>query len=89
MKRFEKITLLRTPGALGFTMSRTSTIVPFTGPVAVTINEHQWDVVVETASCFVCYRTHPSAGVRMERIWPNAVHRQTHAKPPFVRSGGW
>ena len=31
-------------------------------PVAVTINEHQWEVVVDTFSCFVCYQAHSSAG---------------------------
>ena len=30
--------------------------------VAVTINEHQWEVAAETFSCFVCYWTHSSAG---------------------------
>ena len=30
--------------------------------VAVTINEHLWEVAAETFSCFVCYRTHSSAG---------------------------
>ena len=65
MKRFEnKIALLRTP-VIGVTMSRTSTIAPSTGcPIAVTINEHQWEVVVETFSCFVCYLQLPPTGVR-------------------------
>ena len=31
-------------------------------PVTVAINRHQWEVVVETFSCFMCYWTYSSAG---------------------------
>ena len=72
--------------SLGVTMSRTCTIVSFYRcGVVVTISEHQWElssIVVDIHLFHVLLDTliSWSAGVRMERFWLKAVHRQVHAK---------
>ena len=58
-------------------------------PVAVTINEHQWEVVnccrdIQLFRVLLNTLISWSACVRMERIWPNAVHHQMHAKQLLV-----
>ena len=76
--------------SLGVTMSRTCPIVPFYRcAVVATISEHQWElssVVGDIQLFHVLSDTliSWSAGVRMERLWPKAVHSQIHAKQPLV-----
>ena len=54
-------------------------------PVAVTIKEYQWVVVIccrdiQLFRVLLDTLISWSTRVRMERIWPNAVHRQIHTK---------
>ena len=66
--------------SLGVTMSRTCPIVPFTG---VQLSQQSANT---SGSSVVLSDTlfRRSAGIRMERVWPKAVHHQIHAKQLLV-----